>query len=61
MNKKTKKLADEISFRLLATNKHEDYQWLYNALEDFKYTKVKNQHPFIEVFRNYWNFFFGWM
>ena len=32
MNKETKKLADEISFRLLATNKHPDYKWLCNIL-----------------------------
>ena len=32
MNKETKKLADEISFRLLATNKHPDYKWLCSIL-----------------------------
>jgi len=27
-----KKLADEISFRLMATNKHPDHQWLIDRL-----------------------------
>ena len=31
-----KKLADEISFRLLATNKHADYQWLCSRLKEAK-------------------------
>ena len=31
-----KKLADEISFRLLATNKHADYDWLVGRLKDAK-------------------------
>ena len=31
-----KKLADEISFRLLATNKHPDYDWLVGRLKDAK-------------------------
>jgi hypothetical protein len=29
------KLADEISFRLLATNKHPDQQWLIERLKKF--------------------------
>ena len=33
-----KKLADEISFRLLATRDHEDYDWLVETLE----TKLKD-------------------
>jgi len=33
-----KKLADEISFRLMATNKHPDHEWLVGRL-----TEVKNQ------------------
>lgn len=57
MNKELKKTADEISFRLLATRNHEDYEWLYNKLKDFKYEKVKPEHPFIHVFKKYWNFF----
>ena len=28
------KLADEISYKLLATNKHEDYEWLKQILRD---------------------------
>ena len=27
-------LADEISFRLLATNNHDDYEWLLNKLKE---------------------------
>jgi len=27
------KLADEISFMLMATNKHDDHQWLVNRLK----------------------------
>ena len=61
MNKETKKLADEISFRLLATRKHPDYEWLCTKLEDFKYPNLKTEHPFIAVFRKYWHIFFGWM
>mgnify|MGYP000394855836 FL=1 len=33
MNKKTIELADRISYRLLATNKHPDYEWLCNELD----------------------------
>ena len=29
-----KKLADEISFRLLATNKHVDHEWLVGRLKE---------------------------
>ena len=29
-----KKLTDKISFRLLATRKHEDYDWLHNTLKE---------------------------
>ena len=61
MNKELEKLTNEILFRLLATNKHEDYEWLYNRLEDFKYPNLKTEHPFIDVFRKYWYIFFGWM
>ena len=28
-----KKLADEISFKLMATNKHDDHQWLVDRLK----------------------------
>ena len=34
------RLADEISFRLMATNKHEDQQWLIEVLtKAFKQNK----------------------
>ena len=39
MNKKIENIADEISFRLLATKKHKDYQWLYNTLESMNKKK----------------------
>ena len=39
--KKDNKLADEISFRLLATKKHSDYQWLVNKLKPKKENKIK--------------------
>jgi hypothetical protein len=57
MNKELEKITDEISFRLLATRKHPDYEWLYNKLKEFRYEEVKLRHPFIEVFKKYWNFF----
>ena len=40
--KKDNKLADEISFRLLATKKHSDYQWLVNKLKPKKENKIKS-------------------
>jgi len=33
MNKKKIELADKISYRLLATKKHPDYEWLCNELD----------------------------
>ena len=41
MNKELENIADEISFRLLATKKHKDYQWLYNTLESMNKKKPK--------------------
>ena len=41
MNNKIENIADEISFRLLATKKHKDYQWLYNTLESMNKKKPK--------------------
>jgi len=41
MSKEIKKLADEISFRLLATRKHPDMDWLTQKLKDFKMSKSK--------------------
>jgi hypothetical protein len=38
---KADKLADEISFRLLATKSHPDYEWLKQKLKD--YVKRKNK------------------
>ena len=40
--KKDNKLADEISFRLLATKKHNDYHWLVNKLKPKKENKIKS-------------------
>jgi hypothetical protein len=57
MNKELEKITDEISFRLLATRKHPDYEWLYNRLKEFRYEEVKPKHPFVDVFKKYWNFF----
>ena len=57
MNKELEKITDEISFRLLGTRKHPDYEWLYNRLKDFRYEEVKPKHPFREVFKKYWNLF----
>tara|TARA_R110000744_G_scaffold117547_1_gene219803 strand:- start:136 stop:324 length:189 start_codon:yes stop_codon:yes gene_type:complete len=48
MNKETKKLADAISFRLLATNKHVDYKWLCDELIKFK-------PSFKSIIKSYWN------
>ena len=31
-----KNLADEISYRLLATKNHPDYEWLIKKLEEIK-------------------------
>jgi hypothetical protein len=52
MNKKTKELADEISFRLLATNNHEDYKWLCDRLE-------KSKPSFKSMIKRYWNLCLG--
>jgi|TARA_B110000093_G_C12928485_1_gene392384 hypothetical protein len=48
MNKKTKELADAISFRLLATKKHSDYEWLCNEIE-------KSKPSFKSIIKDYWN------
>lgn len=40
MSKEIKKLADEISFRLLATRKHPDMDWLKKKLKAFKNDKT---------------------
>lgn len=36
MSEEIKQLADEISFRLMATNKHPDHEWLIEQLKIFK-------------------------
>ena len=36
MDKNVEKLADEISFRLLATKNHPDYKWLKEVLKKWK-------------------------
>ena len=35
MDKKIKKLADDISFRLLATRNHPEYKWLKKRLKQW--------------------------
>ncbi len=35
MSKEIKQLADDISFRLLATKKHPEYNWLLQRLNSF--------------------------
>ena len=47
-----KKLADLISFRLLATNKHPDYDWLVKTLKD------KKKEP--NSFKRFITFFLIW-
>ena len=38
MEKEIEKLANEISFRLLATKDHPDYEWLKEILKKWKNT-----------------------
>ena len=38
MDKEIKKLANEISFKLLATKNHPDYEWLKKILKKWKNT-----------------------
>ena len=47
-----KKLADRISFRLLATNNHPDYDWLVETLKD------KKKEP--NSFKRFITFFLIW-
>ncbi len=35
-NKDTRKIAEEISFRLLATKDHVDFEWLVDKLSELK-------------------------
>ena len=51
--KKINKLAEEISFRLLATRKHEDFDWLVKKLYllvDSDYTKVVNEENYFKKY-----------
>jgi len=48
MNKEIEKIADVISFRLLATRKHPDYDWLKETLKEFKEEDKKLK---INIFR----------
>ena len=46
-----KKLADVISFRLLATRKHPDYNWLEETLKEFKEEDKKYKKQKMNKFR----------
>jgi hypothetical protein len=51
--KKINKLAEEISFRLLATKKHNDFNWLVKKLYllvDSDYTKVVNEENYFKKY-----------
>lgn len=37
-NNRIKQVTDEISFRLLATRDHQDYEWLLNKINDIVLT-----------------------
>ena len=59
MNKELENIADEISFRLLATKKHKDYQWLYNTLESIN--KKKPKPTLKSLLKSYFNLMIdGW-
>ena len=40
-NNNTRKIAEEISFRLLATRNHIDFEWLVNKLTELKNEDTK--------------------
>ena len=51
--KKINKLAEEISFRLLTTRKHADFNWLVKKLYllvDSDYTKVSNEENYFKKY-----------
>jgi len=52
IDKETRKLADAISFTLLATNKHPDYGWLCSELAKLK-SPPNSSLP--SKLRKYWN------
>ena len=41
MDKEIEKLANEISFRLLATKDHPDYEWLKEIIKKWKNTSTE--------------------
>lgn len=42
-NKDTRKIAEEISFRLLATKDHVDFDWLVDKLSELKSDNTKKK------------------
>tara|TARA_R110002167_G_scaffold99127_1_gene260205 strand:- start:89 stop:319 length:231 start_codon:yes stop_codon:yes gene_type:complete len=46
MDLQIEKIAEEISFKLLATKSHPDYEWLKEKLEEL--TKVKDRIAYLE-------------
>ena len=42
-NNKTKQIAEEISFRLLATKNHVDFEWLVDKLTELKNEDTKKK------------------
>ena len=46
MDPQIEKTAEEISFKLLATKSHPDYEWLKEKLEEL--TKVKDRITYLE-------------
>tara|TARA_B110000977_G_C11030807_1_gene475156 strand:+ start:1409 stop:1627 length:219 start_codon:yes stop_codon:yes gene_type:complete len=46
MDPQIEKTAEEISFKLLATKLHPDYEWLKEKLEEL--TKVKDRITYLE-------------
>ena len=53
MSKEIKKLADVISFRLLATRKHPDYNWLEETLKEFKEEEPKKKKTIFEKIKSF--------
>jgi len=51
MNKEIEKIAEVISFRLLATRKHPDYNWLEETLKEFKEEDKKYKNLKMDKFR----------
>jgi hypothetical protein len=46
MDPQIEKIAEEISFKLLATKSHPDYEWLKEKLKEL--TKVKDRIAYLE-------------